>query len=112
MAPDDMDPMAVERGEGYWCYYVNKPPEPRIGIADGDSLADIEPTYNEQLVYRPVKVGVNGDGEVYAYFYDEDMPFEEMLTTGGKRFVPTQQVYSTPLPDAEPAYKHKPESPP
>lgn len=79
-------------------------------MAEEPGVAD-QPTFNEQLVYRPVKVGVNDKGEVYAYYYDADMSFDEMLETDGKRFVPTQQVYAEPLPNAEPAYKHESKTP-
>lgn len=109
--PDTISPVCVERGGGYWCYYTRPPVEMPPIVAPPDADFD-KPTFNEQLVYRPVEVGVNDDGEAYAYYYDEDADFEELVKNGGKKFVPTQQVYATPLPDAEPAYKYKPKTPP
>lgn len=109
--PDEIPLRAIERGEGFWCYYTPKPdPAPAPIQPNGGDLSDAA-TFDEQLVYRPVTVDINDDGEAYAYFYDEDADWEDLEKRGGKVFVPPRQVYAEPLPGAEPWHEHKPDTP-
>jgi len=95
----------VERGEGYWVFEKEATTDHPPMVATESGAVSEPISIESETVYRPVKVDTNSDGEVYAYFYDTDMPFEEMLETGGKRFVPTQQVHLSPPKSAKPAYK-------
>jgi len=105
--PDWIPHRAIERGEGYWCYYTVAEPDESVPIKQPEEEFDDLPVYEDQLVYRPVTVDISDDGEVYAYFYDRDADWESLKKRGGKVFVPTQQVHATPLPNAEPAYEYE-----
>lgn len=95
----------VESGKGYWCYYVTdiEPVGPEIVESGDESLGEM-PSFNEQLVYQPVNVDINEDGEPYAWFPDPDL---SLLDTDGNRYVRIEEVRLTPPPDAEPAYKYE-----
>lgn len=90
-------------------YYVYEEPiPPKVSPKTEKTIASSdEPELNTQLVYRPVTVEQNDDGELYAYYYDTDAKPERVLKDGGKTYVPTQQVHPTPPDDAVPDYKFK-----
>lgn len=95
----------IERGYGYWCYEVLEPVEIGTAPADGEMGAE-SVDIDTQLVYRPVMVDTNDDGEAYAYYYDAESNTRELLERGWKRYVPLDQVYGSPLNGAEPAYRY------
>jgi hypothetical protein len=93
--------------EEYWVYDIYEPADPPQAMVSQEVATSKIPEPNVVTVYRPVFVGVNDDGETYAYFYDTDADSMDVYETGGKRYVPTQQVHKHPPSWAEPAYKYE-----
>lgn len=93
--------------QGYWVYDIIDTSEKYpIEIEEGIESSEL-PDDNIVTVYRPVIIEENDDGEIFAYYYDSDAEPMEILETGGKKYVLTQQVHRTPPTNGEPAYKYE-----
>lgn len=87
----------IETGEGVAIWEAEIPQELRIGFATESDAATMDaPTFKTVTLYRPVRVDINDDGEAYAYYYGSNLPFKQLLKTGGKVFVDPQYVHVTP----------------
>lgn len=90
---------------GYWVYRVLERDDDIPMVSEEEGFPEEPTTFDEQLVYRPVTVETNDDGELYAYYYDYDADPMEIMKTGGKRIVPMEQVRKTPPERAIPAHR-------
>jgi len=105
----------IERGEGYACWMIELPQDQSPIVEPAKESATFEnATFDTQLVYHPVNVEINENGEAYAYYWDslEDGEIASRGKNAGKRYVQPQYVHSSPLPNAEPAYKYEEKKPP
>lgn len=90
---DQIPKQAIIDGEGVAVWEVELPQEQPLGVA---KEAPDPQTHTTVTVYCPVTVGVNDDGEAYAYTFADHTHPAMSFPSDGKLFVDARTVRTRP----------------